>query len=118
MSLHKSKGKEIGLIVTILVAIVLFSLQYCDEKREQHLLEYSKKTFAVIKKISHGSVRNPKHCYLKYSVDTKQYELRQSGDYTSFQIGDTVLIEYSIKDHSVARVIDKYYMQKYRPHKK
>lgn len=87
---------------------------FIQEKKEDKLLEKSKKHFAILVEISPGNAHASSSGDFKYKVNAKEYEFNQSGDYTFMQVGDTVLIEYAIEDHSVARVLDKHYMQKYK----
>jgi hypothetical protein len=104
-----------------IMGILFFSFIGCfivytfiREKKDNQLLEKSIKHFAILIEIDGGNTHSPSSGDFKYKIDSKEYEFNQSGDYSFMQVGDTVLIEYAIKDHSVARVIDKYYMQKYK----
>ncbi|MDH4471308.1 MAG: hypothetical protein QE487_01805 [Fluviicola sp.] len=108
----KSKEKLAGFAIVFLIIILLAS-QFLTEYEEDKLLRNSKTTFGYIKKIYHGAPKSPKHGDFKYNVGGKEYEFDQPGNYEALKIGDTVLIEYAIADHSVARVVDKYYMKKY-----
>jgi hypothetical protein len=93
------------LFVSILFGIIRYN------KRET-LLKNSNSTFGIlVRQYSKG--KNP-NAVFTYKVKDKIYEFNQIGNYTNFKKGDTVLIEYAIEDPSVARVVDKYYMQKYK----
>jgi hypothetical protein len=108
----KSKEKLVGFSIVLLI-IILIGSQFFNEYQNDKLLQNSKTTFGNIKKRYHGAPKSPKHGDFEYNVDGKEYEFDQPGNYEALSVGDTVLIEYAIADHSVARVIDKYYMKKY-----
>lgn len=112
MTFFKSKQKLIGSIILLIIVIALCQ-QFFEENKNDKLLQKSISSFGIIKEIHHGTVHNPKNALIIYRVDSQKYEFSASGDYEAFRIGDTVLIEYAIGDHSVARVKDKYYMKKY-----
>jgi hypothetical protein len=95
------------------VVLLIIIQRGCVEMREEKLLKNSKRSFGEITKILHGSSKNSKGMTFNYTVDGKKYDGYSWGDYELFEIGDTVLIEYAIANHSVARVVDKYYMKKY-----
>jgi len=105
-----NKRKDAFILISILIFIL--SIQYYFEHRNNELLKNSKTTFGIITKIYEGNPKSPKHADFEYYVNSKKYEFNQTGNYDAFKIGDTVLLEYSIQDHSVARVINKYYMRK------
>ncbi|MNJ86056.1 hypothetical protein D3C87_35390 [compost metagenome] len=87
---------------------------FLKEKRDDRLLENSVEHFAILIEINGGNAHSPSSGDFKYKVNNEEYEFNQSGDYKFMQVGDTVLIEYAVEDHSVARVVDKYYMNKYK----
>jgi hypothetical protein len=98
----------IGFIVMGIGFIYIFWREYYEDK----LLLKTKIGF--IERIYNGAVRSPKNVDFIYYVNGKKYGSNESGDYTFMKIGDTILIEYAVKDNSVARVVDKFYMKKYR----
>lgn len=100
-----------GMVVFSLMIISVIYILIKDI-RNDFLLKRSRETTAIITHISHGAVRSPKRGEFEYIVNGKKYNFNESGDYDAFSIGDTVLIEYAVEDHSVARVVDKFYMEK------
>lgn len=112
----KKYTKEIGAVLMILIVMSYLMLRnYFDSK----LLENAKETNAILigKSSGHG-VNETANGTFKYKVQNESLEFNQSGDYDFMKLGDTVLIEYAIENHSVARVKDKYYMKKYKHLKK
>lgn len=107
----KKYTKEIGAILLMLIVMFYLILRnYFHSK----LLENAKETKAIlIEKSSGHGVNETANGTFKYEVQNELFEFNQSGDYEFMNLGDTVLIEYAIEDHSVARVKDKFYMKKY-----
>lgn len=101
-------GGSIIIFVMILITVYVF----VDNNQKDLLLRNSCQTIAIIKEIKHGAVRSSKRVEFTYSVNGQIYEGNEPGNFDDFMIGDTILIEYAIEDHSVARVVDKYYMKK------
>lgn len=87
---------------------------FIREKREDKLLNNSLDGFAILVKKNKGNTHAPSGGDFKYRVDHHEYSFSQSGDYEFMHVGDSVLIRYAKDDHSVARVVDKYYMEKYK----
>lgn len=111
----KSNIRRIDFVVgriVIFVMILIAVYVVVDNYRKDTLLRNSYRTTAIIKEIRHGAVRSSKRVEFTYSVNGRTYENNEPGNYDDFAIGDTILIEYAIEDHSVARVVDKYYMKK------
>ena len=100
-----------GTVVLSLMFIVVI-LIVIKNIRNDFLLKRSREMNAIITHISHGAVRSPKRGEFEYVVNGKKHNFNEPGDYDAFSIGDTVLIEYAVEDHSVARVVDKFYMEK------
>lgn len=106
------KNIFIGTFFTFVVVFIIYTA--LRESKEEELLQDYKTTTAIITKMSQSVYKSPASGDFKYYVDGRMYKFSQPGDYYKYMsIGDTVLIKYAIKDHNVARVIDKYYMQKY-----
>lgn len=100
-----------GLLALFIVGVVI--TRYVKNIRQDNLLEDSKQTTAIFYE-SNFVYRTGYISHFKYKVNGKKYELNQPMKITSLEKGDTVLIEYSIKDPSVAKVVDLYYMEKYK----
>jgi hypothetical protein len=104
----------VGFLIMILVLIYRIN----QNKYEQRVLKSSLRTTAIIVKIEKVAVRDPASGTFLYKIGKRQYKFEETGDFTFMEVGDTIEIEYSKKDFSIARVIDKYYMQKYWKFKK
>ena len=74
----------------------------------------TKSTTAILVRIKETAVKSPASGFFKYKVKNKNYIFNENRDFSSMKIGDTLLIKYSLKNPSVARVVDKCYMQKYK----
>jgi hypothetical protein len=112
MIAEKNKYKLLWVVSSLFV--VVFLVRWWQNDYNKILLEKGvRNTPAVIIRISEGAVSVPAYGVFRFSVDGKIVGFRESGNYLDFNSGDTVLIEYAIADHSVARVVDKYYMKKY-----
>ena len=96
------------------IMILILFKNYNDDLYREDALKKTKKTIGIILKITHGAVRQPKSSQIEYKVHGKKYKFWEGDDFDEFLIGDTVKIAYSIKDNSVAKVIDKHYMKKHR----
>ena len=83
-----------------------------NEDRKQKLLNDSKIVIGILKCEDHSSLKFINGEF-NYIVKNKKFSICQKGDFSFMKIGDSVLIEYAIKDPSVARVKDCYYMKKY-----
>lgn len=107
--------KEYRLYIPFMIGVLLIIIQRgCIDINEEKLLKNSKTSLGEITKIIHAAPKTSKGMNFKYIVNGKQYEGYSWGDHELFEVGDTILIEYAVEDHSVARVVDKYYMQKYK----
>lgn len=93
---------------------IFFALLYgmLREDKRMKLFQNSKITFGyLISKYSAG--KNPTGTFL-FIYRNKMIKFDNIGDYSQLNKGDTVLIEYAIEDPTVARVKDKYVMQKFK----
>lgn len=52
--------------------------------------------------------------FFNFYVQRTKYKIEKHGRFNFLQKGDTVLIEYSIEDPSVGKVIDFCYMKKHK----
>ena len=100
-----------GYLGVLLFFALLFGL--INEDRKQKLMQHSKITFGFLIEEDHSSL-NFQHGTFKFQVNGKIQVFDYSGDFSYLSKGDTVLIEYAIEDPTVAKVKDRYYMQKYR----
>lgn len=110
--LSESKKNIIGFsLIFSLLGYVLIRNNYHD-----YLLDNgkTKRTTAILVRIKETAIKSPASGFFKYKVKNKNYTFNENGDFSSMKIGDTLLIKYSLKDPSIARVVDKCYMQKYK----
>ena len=110
--LSERKKNIIGFsLIFSLLGYVLIRNSYHD-----YLLDNgkTKSTTAILVRIKETAVKSPASGFFKYKVKNKNYIFNENRDFSSMKIGDTLLIKYSLKNPSVARVIDKCYMQKYK----
>ena len=89
---------------------------YTKSKKERMLSLATLKTVAIYKETIVHYNTGPTSYFL-YKANNVGYILNQYGKFDFLQKGDTVLIEYSKEDPSVARVIDFKYMQKFKEDK-
>ena len=78
------------------------------------LSQKSIRIIGIIIRINHGAVRNGKSSQIEYKINGEKYKFWEGGDFDDYLIGDTVQIAYSIKDNSIAKVIDKHFMKKFK----
>jgi hypothetical protein len=107
----KKKEFIIGIILLIVIGnVVGFLMDYAKEER---LKSDTGVTFGVydreIKSAYSGSV-----WVFNYELNQINYSIKEHNLTSNLKQGDTVLIEYSLEDLSVARVIDYKYMEKYK----
>ncbi|MCE2743936.1 MAG: hypothetical protein LW701_10275 [Fluviicola sp.] len=98
-----------GFTLTIGVFFVIIIINSFQEQYKNNCLKKTKLTIGTINEITFGSVRHPKSAEIIYNIKDKKYNFWERGDFTKLKVGDTVIIEYSLKDESVARVRDKNY---------
>jgi hypothetical protein len=108
-----------GVIVAFSVMGLLVIYQVVRNERNSQLLKKSMKCPAVLTEILSGNgVRSSHAGTYTYVVKGDSYTYQEASNFNMLKVGDTILIEYAVQDHSVARVVDKYYMQKYKYLKK
>lgn len=109
-----NKNKLANYLILLLVLIVVFSLirnWYLDSQ----LAKGTKQTIGIITDINSGTgVRQIASVDYYYLVEGKKYSGSDNGKFNFMKIGDTLLIEYAKEDKSVSKVVDKYYMKKYK----
>ena len=109
---EKVEKKENNKLAYILIVIFLLLIiwNYYREVHDNSELKFSKKTKAVLIQIKNGkSVRSTPSGTYEYIVNGKKYQCEENTSFYGLYIGDTILIEYSINDPSIAIVIDKHY---------
>jgi len=108
--------KNNKIIYYVLIPSIVFILVFSFGKEyyRKEKLKRTKKAFAVMVEFSTGTVRHSMRGTFQYKINNNTYKFIQSEDFSMLTIGDTVEIEYSIEDNSVARVINKHYMDKYK----
>lgn len=106
--------ENLFLILTLL--FISFGIVYSFVRYEYRnkKLQKVQQGIAIFEKFSKRTVGDDAWGYFRYEIKQKTYRFKQSGDFSMLSVGDTVEIEYSIEDNSVARVINKHYMYKYK----
>ena len=102
------------------VAVILFFIGFgiyfiVNKIYETEMLKGAKKELpALLMEIRESSSKSSKKALVQYKVNGNKYEFYSDGDYLNMSVGDTVLIEYSVKDPSIAEVVNLHYMKKNR----
>lgn len=105
-----NKNSLILLIVLLLTGAFLIYRNYLDDK----MLENFHTTFGILTNKKDGeAVHGTASGEFEYNIKGVKYKFTESGNFLFLNLGDTVLIKYAKKDFKVAKVIDKYYMQKH-----
>lgn len=118
MKKNKDKLNTILTIVVFSFMGIFIIYTFVKEKKDAELLSNSLEHLGILTKKNSGNSHAPSSGDFKYKIDKIEYSFNQSGTFDFMEVGDTVLIEYAVEDPSVARVVDKYYMKKYRHMKK
>jgi hypothetical protein len=100
-----------GYGAVLLFFVLLYSM--LKEDREMKLLQHSKVTYGYLIEEYHESAKF-RHGFFYFYAGNERIEIKEFRYFSHLSKGDTVLIEYAIEDPTLARVKDKYYMQKYR----
>ena len=109
------KVKKILLVLVCCFFFLVPLVQWINEEIESDKLIKSEECYSILIKIHYNdAVHGSAYGILRYEVDNKEYTCKDLGDYRMMKIGDTVLIKYAVEDHSVAQVVDKHYMKKYK----
>lgn len=95
--------------------LFFFALLYgmLREDRRMKLFQKSEVTIGFLIEEHHGSA-NFRYGKFYFFVKNKRFDIKVWNYFNELSKNDTVLIEYAIEDPTVARVKDKYYMQKYK----
>jgi len=112
--LSNKEFKIKDLIHLILFATILFGGVYTRDLYYKYKLEENKNTIAIIKKSSRAYLGNYTLSYeykiLDININSDGVVCRNIFD--KINIGDTVLIKYSVDDHSISEIIDFCYIPK------
>ncbi len=108
------KKENILLVLALAFVVFILIFSFLRDNYREKMLESTQKEKAIIVRVIQKTSKDDRGGKFKYSINGKDYDFRQSGDFSMLSIGDTVEIEYSIEDNSVARVINKHYMDKYK----
>lgn len=99
-----SKSDKIKYLIAALIFVSIVSFSFLRDNYRERSLEKTISTHAFYYKYSGKTVRDDNWCYFSYTVEKKKFSFKESGSFPNLKIGDSVEIEYSISDHSVARV--------------
>lgn len=90
-------------------------ISFLQDRNRSILLENNSKTFGILVYSYHATaVRSISYGVFIFRTQKQRIKIKIVGDYSKLKLGDTVLMEYAVKDPSVARVTDKYYMKEYK----
>lgn len=110
----KMKKENMGLIGIALVLGAFMCYRFFQEYNDNKLLEDSITTKGILLEIEGTGVKSSAYGAYYYYVNKIRYENEDRKDFTDLKVGDTILVEYSKKDPSISRVVDKHYMKRYR----
>ncbi len=107
--------KKLKFIIYVLLGVIIIFLGIKEYKQSKILDDYpTKKSLGFFIKYRPAVVHSQQESLIYYWVDNKKRILKNHLNLDFMKLGDTLLIEYSTKDKDIARVIDKYYMMKYK----
>jgi len=95
---------------TIVIASIVFTIgviiwSAVKEQNRFNLLKNTINEKAVFVKLLKETSTDPAAGEFKYMMNDVVYTFRERGDFSALNLGDSVIIEVSIKDHSIARVL-------------
>jgi len=114
--LSNKEFKIKDLIHLILFVTILFGGVFIRDLYYKSKLEENKNTIAIIDKKSKEYLGNYR-LYFKYRVFKRNIisdDISEQKFFNQLNIGDTILIKYSIEDPSISKVVDFCYMKKHR----
>lgn len=83
--------------------VILSLYHFLENYHRDEMLKDGKETFGVILSIDPPPVHGSPSAKISYTVKHKKYVFDEDGNFSFMELGDTVLIKYSLRDHSVAR---------------
>ena len=107
------QNKKLIFLGTLVIIILLIYKIYNENRFDKLISKNTKDTIGFFSHTNFSSKTGPHSNFIFY-VKNKQMKLQIIGEYKFLKKGDTVLIKYSNEDPSVAKVIDFYYMKKYK----
>jgi hypothetical protein len=103
----------------LLIFPIVFIILYLRDKNREEKLSYTFTTFAIIEKISSGTARGAG--FVSFKFKNKNNKLIFADHVGSISVcginveeRDTVLIEYSLEDNSVAQIVKCYWNEELR----
>lgn len=109
-----SKERKINILIIFLILSVAFAIKLYSDKKSNELLDgETSVAFATLSSYT-NSYGGGRVGFFDYKVNRKNYDLRVSKNLDFMEIGDTILVRYSVTHPSVAEVEDLYYMEKYK----
>ncbi len=101
-------------IIFGILILSIISYDFLEEANNKKLLSKNfKKTLAIYDDYNNSVKGKPFSNFYFYLKNTK-IKFEEDGIYDFLELGDTVLIKYSIEDPNVAEVIDFCYMKKHK----
>lgn len=99
--------------IWVVLFFIVFLYGMLREDRRMKLFQKTQVTYGFLIEEDHGSA-NFRYGKFYFFVKNNRFELKEWDYFTKLSMGDSVLIEYAIEDPTVARVKDKYVMQKFK----
>jgi hypothetical protein len=106
---HKLRG-YISLSIFCFIVIILAIISDC---RRHEKLKHTENTEAVLKEMGTGS-HYGKYVLVGYSVNDKEFSEELHCNCPELEVGDTILIRYSLKNPSTIALVKKFHMDKYK----
>jgi hypothetical protein len=107
------KDSKSTIIIAFVFVLVVFITFYRIYRDNQLLSDYEIGKAVLVEVQNKGGVHGSASGTFKYTYGNKKYTFTESQSFSFLNLGDTVKIKYSVKDPSVAKVIDKYFMKKH-----
>ncbi len=91
----------------IILVMLLFAgyIIYDNYKRDKLLKGNTAEAKAVVTRLTKPGVRSPARIYYTYKVNSSEMLDFDLGRNKKLKVGDTILIEYSLKDPSYSQII-------------
>lgn len=106
LKMKKSSKNILGIILLASFFTIVFSISYFnDRKRESALSSNTGRTNGVIVDKIEESYNYPEEAWVEFSVLDKTYKVRGFPNFSKkgLNIGDSILVVYSVLDPSIAK---------------
>lgn len=101
------------MILILIAFVIIFGISLYFQNERERKLKNTRQTKAII---TYRSKHLPKSggANITYSVNGKIFNTGIICDCRDLNLNDTVLIKYAVEDPELVKLVDKYYMKKYR----